>query len=78
MTEWFPNCRFFRIISLNNPSNVKKILLTTYFEKTSYFEVANKHIDNLSKKNISIYPNLFYSGRKILFVKKFTNLIDVP
>ena len=44
MTEWFPNCRFFRKIFLNYPSNVEKIklehfLLTTDVKKT-YFEVA--------------------------------------
>ena len=44
MTELFQNYKIFKEIFINYPSNVKKIelenfLLTTYVEKTSYFEV---------------------------------------
>ena len=62
---------------------LENFLLTTYVEKTSYFEVALPchtmltNIDNLFKK-ISMYPNLFFSGLKILFLRNVQNSIDVP
>ena len=62
MTEWFQNCRFFRKIFLNYPSNIKIEIRKLsahdlHWENVIFWGCAtlsyhaNKHIDKLFKKN---------------------------
>ena len=59
---------------------LKTLLLMTYvifWGCAALLYHGNKHIDNLYKK-ISMYLNFFYSGLKILCLRKVQNFIDVP
>ena len=89
MTDCFLNCRFYRNFFLKlheqpEKIKIKNLLLMTYVEKTTYFEVAPPCHTMLTNtlimyfKKISMHPNLFYSGLKILSLRNFQNLIDVP